>query len=321
MRHLEEKLRSEAKRLLKQSEVSLVIGWGAGTEPARCAPVFITDPEQAEQLTWNPFCANSLVKYLLDYRNLESSCAVVVKGCDARAINRLIQDQQLDEEKLVVLGIPCTGMLDKNKTAAVIDPRATVQQVMDQGETYKIITDLGDYDLNKADYLMAKCLRCENHNPVVADIMLEQPLEVQPPPADRFAGVKELEALSPAAKAAYWDRQFQRCLRCYACRNVCPACSCRQCVFDQASPAWVSKRNSLSENTAFHVIRAFHVAGRCVDCGECDRVCPVDIPLRNLNQKILKDIDELFGAPTPGSNIEALPVLGEFNKDDPDEFK
>lgn len=314
-------MRSEAERLLREGEVSLVIGWGPGTEPARCTPVFITDPEQAGQLIWNPFCVNNLVKYLLDYRNLEGSCAVLVKGCDARAINRLLQDRQLEEDKLVVLGIPCTGMLDKNKTASVLDPGATVQQVLDRGESYQIITDRGERHLNKTDYLMEKCLYCENPNPVVADIMVDQPLEVQPPAADRFAAVRELEALPPAEKAAYWDRQFQRCLRCYACRNVCPACSCRECVFDQSSPTWVSKRNNLSENTAFHVIRAFHVAGRCVDCGECDRVCPVDIPLRNLNQKILKDIAELFDAPTPGTNIEVLPVLGEFNKDDPDEFK
>ena len=126
MKHLQEKLRSEAERLLKEGEVSLFIGWGQGTEPARCAPVFITDPEQTEQLAWNPFCVNNLVKYLLDYRNREGSCAVVVKGCDARAVNRLLQDQQLEEDKLVVLGIPCTGILDKNKTAQVQIGRAHV---------------------------------------------------------------------------------------------------------------------------------------------------------------------------------------------------
>ena len=322
MKDITEKLRAEAGRLLQEGEVNLVIGWGEGTEPARCAPVFITKPEQVGQLTWNPFCANNLVKYLLDYRQAPGNYAVVVKGCDSRAMNRLIQDRQLDHQRVVVLGIPCTGILDKTKAATVIDPSAKVIQFNETPDSFKVITHLGDYQLKKADFLLEKCLRCENHNPVVSDIMLDQPLEqTGERDTDRFAVVTKLEALTPAEKSAYWDRQFGRCLRCYACRNVCPACSCRQCVFDQAEPDWVSKQNNLSENTVFHMIRAFHVAGRCVDCGECDRVCPVDIPLRGLNQKVLKDINDLFGAHTSGTNIRELPVLGEVNKDDPDEFK
>lgn len=314
-----QKLREQAGKLLSENKVELVIGYGEGTELTRVTPVFINSPGEVTGLTWGPFCINNLVKYLLEYRNRQGRVAVVVKGCDSRAINRLLSDHQVERDKIVVLGIPCSGLLDGRKAAGVINPAARLLEAGLAGEDFVIRTDRGDYKLPKNDYLLEKCRFCENPNPVVADIMLG----VELPAADiedRFAEVRAMELLNTDEKSKYWDRQFSRCLRCYACRNVCPACTCRQCIFDQVEPNWVSKRNNLSENTAFHLIRAFHVAGRCVDCGECDRVCPMDIPLRKLNRKILKDIGELFDAPTPGSRAGLESPLGGFSTGDPEEF-
>ena len=86
------------------------------------------------------------------------------------------------------------------------------------------------------------------------------------------------------------------CIRCNACRNVCPACSCRKCVFDSNKFDSAQKANVDSfEEKMFHIIRAFHVAGRCTDCGECSRVCPQGIPLHLFNRKFIKDIDTFYG--------------------------
>lgn len=319
MMEVTQQLREQAKRLLDDKKVETIIGYGQGTELTRTTPVFITDPEETQALVWNAFCANNLVKYLVDYSNEPGNVAVVVKGCDSRAVNRLVSDLQINRDKVVVIGIPCPGQLDWHKVAEKIVPTAQLKEVIDKGDSFTVKTDSGDYEFNKKEYLLQKCLVCENPNPVVADIVIgkEQPVKNY---EERFAEVEALEQLSTEEKSDYWDKKFSRCLRCYACRNVCPACTCRDCFVDQMKPMWVSKRNNLSENTAFHLIRAFHVAGRCVDCGECDRVCPVDIPLRNLNRKILKDLGDLFEAPTPGSIADLASPLGEFKADDPEEF-
>jgi ferredoxin len=319
MMNLAQQLQEQAKKLLEEKKVDLVIGFGQGTELARTTPVFIDSPEGVSALTWGPFCANNLAKYLTDYKNAPGNIAVVVKGCDSRSINRLLDDNQISRDKVVIIGVPCPGQLEWQKVAAEVKPGASLKETADNGENFSVKTDAGDYSFNKKDYMLHRCLVCENPNPVVSDLTIGKELPVKTY-EERFAEVQEVEQMGTEDKSAYWDKQFSRCLRCYACRNVCSVCTCQVCVFDQMQPMWVSKRTNLSENTAFHITRAFHVAGRCVDCGECDRVCPMDIPLRKLNQKIHKDLGDLFDSPTPGSKPGLPSALGDFSPGDPEEF-
>ncbi|MCK5409089.1 MAG: 4Fe-4S binding protein, partial [Candidatus Heimdallarchaeota archaeon] len=76
---------------------------------------------------------------------------------------------------------------------------------------------------------------------------------------------------------------------------------------------------NISENTAWNIMRAYHLAGRCVGCGECESVCPVNIPLMELNKKIEKEVKEMFSY-TAGMDIEEKPLFGMFKPDDPEEF-
>ena len=91
--------------------------------------------------------------------------------------------------------------------------------------------------------------------------------------------------MTPQERFAFWQGELSKCIRCNAWRNVCPACSCNKCVFDSDRFDTAQKANSDSfEEQMFHIIRAFHVAGRCTDCGECSRVCPQGIPLHLLSR-------------------------------------
>lgn len=319
MRLLEEKIREKAVSLLEGEEVALVIGYTRGSEATRTAPAFIKKAADACKLVFNPLCVNNLAKYLTEYKSLPGKVGVIIKGCDSRAVNRLISDHQVDREKIVLLGVPCPGMLEAESAGRELAPGAVLLEVADKEDVFTVVTDRGSIDLKKEDHLMEKCRRCQSKNPVVYDYLAGEKV-VESNVKDGFDDVRAVEGLSAQDKNSYWDRQFARCLRCYACRNVCPACTCRECVFDQEATRWVSRSHSLSDNTAFHLVRAFHVAGRCVDCGECRRVCPVKIPLSVLNRKILHDIRDLYGVDTPGQTFEETSVLGGFHKGDPDEF-
>ena len=123
--------------------------------------------------------------------------------------------------------------------------------------------------------------------------------------------------MSANERFAFWKGQLSKCIRCNACRNVCPACSCTKCVFDNPNSGISAKANDDEfEEQLFHIIRAFHVSGRCTDCGECSRVCPQRIPLHLLNRKFIKDINEFYGEYQAGETAEGKTPLTEFTVQD-----
>lgn len=320
MKELTESLRQEASRLLREG-VEVFIGYTAGTLQASARPFFATRPEEAAELVFNPFCVHNLVKYLVRFPDKKT--AVVVKGCDAGAVSRLAEERHLDREKITVVGVPCGGMLERERVLAQLPPAARVEAVEERGHTYVLHTTQGEYPFEKKANLAAKCLVCVRNNPVGVDLLLgKEAMPVADPERDPLEGVKAVEALPAGEKAVFWDRVFRRCLRCYACREVCPACSCTQCAFEQAVPGWqqgamwVEKAKNLPDSYHYHLIRAFHVAGRCTGCAECERVCPVRIPLMLLNQKLTKEIEALFG----GAPAGACGPLCAYAPNDPDQF-
>lgn len=133
-----------------------------------------------------------------------------------------------------------------------------------------------------------------------------------------LARIQELESMSFSERYAWWEREFSKCIRCYACRQICPFCYCEECIADQNQPQWIGKSPSTRNNTSWNAIRAFHLVGRCINCGECERVCPADIPLRLLNVKMIAHVQEAFDY-VAGMDAEALPPLVTFRTDDSDE--
>lgn len=285
-------MRAVARDLLEKGEVSTVIGWEKGTFWYNSTPAFISKPEQVEKLVFDEFCANNLAKYLLDYKTNEGKVAVFVKGCDARAVNRLIQDQQVKRDKVYLIGIPCPGMKE-----APANPSQDKNSLAD----------------------LQKCQECTRPNPVVYDVLIGEPVPERAL-ADRFASVSDLEAKDADEKYAYWNDMHSKCIRCYACRNVCPACNCRECCFDANGLNWLGKQNNVQENQMFAITRAMHVAGRCIECGECERVCPMGLPIMQVNRKLIKDANELFGTQDAGVDLEERPPLGQFKLEDPEKF-
>jgi formate dehydrogenase subunit beta len=299
MNQITQEMRNLAKQLLEEEKVQLVMGWEKGSFWYNSTPVFVSKVEDVDKLIWDEFCAANLATYLLDDRFSDEKIALFVKGCDSRAVNRLVQDKQVKRENLYLIGIPCPGM--KSAKAA-----------KELGQETKEELPLED-----------KCIYCTHHNPLVYDILLGEEVALDDIAAtaevSRFEGVEEIEAMTPDERYAYWQDHYSRCIRCYACRNVCPACNCTECCFDLGQ-TWLERDVTPTGNQVYGIIRAFHVAGRCIECGECERVCPMDIPIMELNRKIAKDIEELYGPYEAGLDTETPPPLGHYKTEDPDEF-
>lgn len=128
-----------------------------------------------------------------------------------------------------------------------------------------------------------------------------------------------LEAMSADERWAYWRQQFSKCLKCYACRSSCPLCYCSRCTVDCNQPQWISTAPHALGNLEWHLMRAMHLAGRCIDCGTCADACPVGIPLNLLTQMLAREVKSDFGM-VAGLNADAEYALSSFKPDDKEDF-
>ena len=130
---------------------------------------------------------------------------------------------------------------------------------------------------------------------------------------------QRIDLMNPQERFAFWHSEFSRCIKCYACRQACPMCYCRRCIVDCNQPQWLNTSSHTLGSFEWNIVRAFHLAGRCVECGNCDRACPVNIPLRLINKKMAEEVLGSFDH-FAGMSSTQEPVLASFKKDDSETF-
>jgi len=317
MNHLQEKLRQQAKKLLEEKQVGLVIGYEDEGTPLRTTPCFIKEPNDVDRLVWNPSCENNLAKYLI---GRSEKIAVVAKGCDVRSIIVLINEKQIDRENIKIIGMPCRGVVDRKKINAKLGGK-DIKQANIQNDVVNVKGDGFEENLKVDDFLQDRCLACENKNPVLYDIIIgtKVPEAKGAPDESRDDKIKQLEEKTPEERWQYFSKELSKCIRCYACREACPLCYCKECFVDQSFPAWFGKATDISDTICFHIIRALHTAGRCVDCGACVQACPNNIDIRLLTRKVQTDVKELFDAEA-GLSLDEKPALACYRENDPQDF-
>jgi formate dehydrogenase subunit beta len=286
---LTQQLRDCARRLLADGRagasggVECVIGYEVNPRGG-VRPAFIYDPDEVGRLIWGPACIPNLVTYLHDKKKPAKRgeppprVAVVVKPCDSRALNVLLAERQLERARIFAIGIACAGLADATGAA------------------------------------LQRCMRCAERVPVLYDVLLGEPPPVAPA-EETFDDLARVEALPPAERLAFWLQEFDRCIRCYACRQVCPGCYCTTCMFERDDGLWVDASIELSAKHFFHLGRALHLAGRCVECNECERVCPMGLPLSLLNRRLVREVESLYGHRAGRKEGALSPLLFELGEE------
>ena len=278
-------IRRKAKEILASQQVECVIGYEVGPH-GQTRPVFVYEPGEAYRLVWNQECTHNLTTYLSErFRQAQlgkkaqepKPVAVVAKPCDSLAINVLVAENHISRDMVYVIGITCDGIYERPK----------------------------GYMVSTQPVLQARCQFCAERVPQVYDFLIGEaaPVAAQVTTPDHEP-VEYLESLTPSQRMEFWLSQFDRCIRCYACRQACPLCNCPSCLYESDDSLWVGMGIGVNEKRTFHLGRAYHLAGRCIGCNECERVCPMEIPVGLLNLKLGKEVMTRFGfrpglAPVP----------------------
>jgi formate dehydrogenase subunit beta len=322
MKQSEHEIVSIAERLLKEGTIGVFIGYEKGTLPLRTTPAFITEPGHARRLVWNCLCSNNLTVYAP--RMLKKNDAakrtrigILCKGCDSRSLVTLINENQLQREELFVVGIACSGIIDDRKIRRLCNGNE-ITAVRDETDDIVIRTTHDEQRIRKDMCLFDACLNCTNPTPAHYDMLIRSEA-VTPHQPQTDPAVLAFRSKSRKERWQVFEHEISKCIRCYACRNACPNCYCKECFVEQTRPHWIGASSGLSESLFYHILRIFHQAGRCVDCGACVRACPMDIDLRLFTRVLVDEVHERFGYDA-GLSVGEHPPLATFIINDSQEF-
>ncbi len=306
-------IREIAAGLLERGDVEKVIGFAKGTIPMAANPIAIGSRQEVEKLVFNSLCGLNLANYASRQKR---KIAVIAKGCDARNIVTHIVENQIQRDQIYIIGVPCSGMVDKAKINRLFEDE--IIEFAEAGDTLTVSSPTQTQTLDKKEYLRENCRYCTHKNPVLYDVLVADPVAEQTL-ENLFPDVDQIQALDIDARWQHFEQLTRNCIRCYACKNACPLCYCPTCFVDESGPQWVGKGQNKTDVNTFHFLRAFHCAGRCTDCGACVEACPMDINVREFTRKLNKDALELFGWEA-GLDVTQRPPLDAFSPEDPDDF-
>jgi len=325
---IQKNMREVARNLLNDKKVDMIIGYAQGTVPLSSSPIFIRNVEEVDNLIWDNLCYVNLARYVVppltefvDNEKVNLKVGIVSRGCVARSLIHLAKEKQVNTENIKIIGIPCNGVVNRRRIEKELGEKEVLELSVSND---KVIVKGKDFEkeLPYQDYLNELCKTCKVKSPPMSsslsDVIVGDSLEVTSV-EDDFADLVNFESQAPDEKWKVIKELLSDCTRCYACRQACPMCYCNLCFVDQNKPIWFGKTSDISDIIVFHLVRAMHMAGRCVGCGSCSSVCPMGIDLKIINRKLEKIVKERFDF-TAGLDLEVMPPMMTQKMDDSEDF-
>jgi len=278
----QKELMSLCKKLLEGGTVSTIIGFKKGGEMGMSLPCIIDSPDEVEKLVWNNRCVPNLSGYLSDSPvERKGKTAIIAKPCDARAIVSLIKENQLKRDDVYIIGLTCDGMVDGDGKPlhGCLDCRVRIPPIYDE-----LIGSQGDGGFDSS--LSPKGMKNSRNDEQQPDHSIE-----------RFVG------------------EMNKCILCYSCRQSCYGCYCKTCFMERGEPDWQTSSPDMGAKMLYHLGRAMHLSGRCVECGACENACASGVDIRYLIKAVTSFIEETYDYQA-GMDIDAEPAMLTYNTDD-----
>lgn len=324
-----------ARGMLRAGLVEEVLAFARGLTESDIVPLFITDQQDVDRIVTISYYPSSLAKLVAEYRDKNKKIGMVVRSCDARAMVELVKRQQLNLENFYLVGIECYG---------VVKNRDKGHEIYIFSKEMKIDGELKPLD---EGILSPNCRRCEYPIPTMADVScrIEQsgetlvtantekgrkilsaaniPIEeghqsdvtAMKERAARWQDKEfgELKEMESKERLSYWLSQFDKCIKCYGCRNSCPLCYCADCYL--GPERLLIQREEIPPQRLFHITRLIHVGDSCLNCGQCEATCPMEIPISKLYHMLYKELSGIFKYES-GLDIDTLPPVSAITDED-----
>jgi len=274
------------------AETDMVLGWTASGAGGVAAPARFHTAEEAAAAVFDSTCVHNLAVHLPRLKG--RTVGIVAKACDARSIIELIAEREIDREQVRIIAVNCPAVLD---VKAIWSRYGYGARVEDDGSELRVNGEMVD----RKTFVQAKCANCTESKFASASA------------SERLKLSEDFKSMSVEERREFWRDQYGRCIRCHACREACPMCYCRDvCIMQTTDPHWTGGGIDAGEAEMMQLIRVNHLAGRCTACGECERACPVGIPLMLLMEEQNRAIKEMFDY-RAGIDPEAKPPLLTFD--------
>jgi formate dehydrogenase subunit beta len=98
-----------------------------------------------------------------------------------------------------------------------------------------------------------------------------------------------------ALGANMWEtinKETSRCIKCYSCIENCPVCFTAAEELKKGSI--MVRPGEVPPNSMFHMRRFAHISDSCINCGQCEELCAMDIPLALFSHAIRVEGDATF---------------------------